>query len=223
LDASGQEAYTGGVAPKVTDLTDLLEEWRAGDQEALERLMPRVYDELRRLARHYLARERPGHTLQATALVHEAYLRLLDQKRVRWQSRAHFFALAATSMRRILTNHARDRRAAKRGGGALTLTLDEALVATPAPAAGGGSGPGEVAGAWAGVRGVDLIALDDALEALAALDPRQARVVELRFFAGLTIDETAEVLGISPATVKLDWKLARAWLFRELASGQEER
>jgi RNA polymerase sigma factor (TIGR02999 family) len=186
------------VPTKATEVTRLLRDWRAGDEEALERLLPRVYDELRRLARAYLARERPGHTLQPTALVHEAYLRLVDQTRVDWQNRAHFFAIAATSMRRILVSHARRRHAAKRGGAALTLTLDEGLAA-------------------AGERDVDLVALDEALAALERLDPRQARIVELRFFAGLTIEETATALEVSPATVKLDWKLARAWLFRELS------
>lgn len=182
-----------------TDVTRLLQGWRAGDREAAERLMERVYDELRRLARRRLSGERAGHTLQPTALVHEAYMKLAGQ-RVDWRSRAHFFALAATAMRRILVSHARKRRAAKRGGGALTLTLDEGL-------AGGGE------------RDLDLLALDRALAGLAALDPRQARIVELRYFAGLTIEETAEAVGVSPATVKLDWQMARAWLHRELGEG----
>lgn len=184
-----------------SDVTRLLQGWRAGDRQARDRLMERVYGELHRLARGHLSRERPGHTLQATALVHEAYFRLVDQKRVEWQNRAHFFAIAATCMRRVLVSYARQRRAAKRGGDALTLTLDEGL-------------------APAGQRDLDLLALDDALSALAEIDPRQSRIVELRYFAGLTIEETAEALGISPATVKLDWKLARAWLHRELSEGR---
>ncbi|RMH19000.1 MAG: sigma-70 family RNA polymerase sigma factor [Acidobacteria bacterium] len=183
-----------------TDVTELLHAWRAGDQAALTRLLPRVYEDLRRLAGRHLARERAGHTLQPTALVNECYLELLDQNRVDWQDRAHFLAIAARTMRRILIAHARKRRAMKRGGGVLPLTLDEAL---------------EVAGG----RRLDLLALDDALRALEALSPRQSQVVELRFFGGLTIPETAAVLGVSPATVKNDWQMARAWLFNELRKG----
>jgi len=190
------------VSVPASDVTRLLQDWRQGDEEARERLISQVYDDLRRLARGQLARERSGHTLQPTALVHEAYLRLIDQDRVQWQNRAHFFALAATMMRRILVSHARKKHAAKRGGDAVPVTLDEALDADrPGPA-------------------VDVVALDEALEALADLDRRQARIVELRFFGGLTIRETAEVLDVSPATVKLDWQMARAWLYREL--GGEE-
>lgn len=184
------------------NVTRLLSAWQAGDEEALERLLPLVYDDLRRIADRRLAGERAGHTLQATALVHEAYLRLVDHDRIQWQGRAHFLALAATTMRRILVDHARKQRAAKRGGDAVTLTLDEDLA--------GGREPE-----------VDLVALDQALERLAAEEPRQARVVELRFFGGLTVRETAEVLDVSPATVKLDWSVARAWLFRELGGSEE--
>jgi len=179
-------------------VTELLVRWRGGDREALEELMPLVYEELRRLAHHYLRQERSDHTLQSTALVHEAYLRLAGQNPPQWQNRAHFFGIAAHIMRQILVEYARGRRAAKRGGNALTLTLDEA-VALP--------------------RGidVDVVALDQALSELSDLDPQQGRIVELRFFAGLTIEDTSEVLGISPATVKREWTTARAWLFRAIA------
>lgn len=186
------------------DVTRLLQDWQQGNEQARERLLSQVYDDLRRVARGQLARERPGHTLQPTALVHEAYLRLVDQKRVRWESRAHFLALAATMMRRILVSHARKKKADKRGGDAVPVTLVEALDA----ASGSPVAP------------LDLVALDDALTDLARQDPRPARIVELRYFGGLTIEETARVLDVSPATVKLDWKMARAWLFREL-SGED--
>lgn len=178
-------------------VTDLLARWRAGDQQAFDKLMPLVYRELRQLAHHYLRQERTGHTLQSTALVHEAYLRLLGQSPPEWKNRAHFFGIAAHLMRQILVDHARGRAAAKRGGGTILLALDESL---------------------AGARGanVDLIALDKALQELAQLDAQQARIVELRFFAGLTIEDTSEVLGISPATVKREWVTARAWLFRAI-------
>lgn len=179
------------------DVTRLLADWREGDQQALEQLAPLVYDELRRLAGRYLRRERINHTLQSTALVHEAYLRLIDQSRVQWQNRAHFFGVAAQMIRRILVDHARGHQAAKRGSGVARLSLDEALDAS-AP------------------RDLDLVALDDALETLARLDPQQSRIIELRYFAGLSIEETAEVVGVSPATVKREWASARAWLFREL-------
>ncbi len=179
-------------------ITQLLVEWGQGDQAALDQLMPLVYDELRRLARSYLRRERPDHTLQATALVHEAYLRLIDQHSVTWQNRAHFFGIASQMMRRILVNHALARRTAKRGLSVETLSLDEA--------AGAGT-----------QRGIDLIALDDALKELEALDPRQTRIVELRFFGGLSIEETAEVLSLSAATVKREWSTARLWLRRRIA------
>ncbi len=178
-------------------VTSLLLRWRAGDKAALDALMPLVYGELRRLAHLYLQRERPGHTLQSTALVHEAYARLVDQNVPDWQNRAHFFAVAAHLMREILVDYARARRAAKRGGGACKLSLDDA-GAEPQPT------------------DVDLIALDDALQDLAKIDPQQSRVVELRFFGGLSIEDTSEVLGISSSTVKRDWNTARVWLFREL-------
>lgn len=183
--------------PDSTSVTQLLLEWTGGDRAALDRLMPLVYEELRRLAGGYLHRERRDHTLQPTALVHEAFLRLVDQRRIQWQSRAHFLALAATLMRQLLISHARKQRAAKRGSGGPRLTLLEADLAVPE-------------------RDMNLLDLDRALSALAALDTRQARVVELRYFGGMTIEETAEVLAVSPATVKLDWSLARAWLLREL-------
>jgi RNA polymerase sigma factor (TIGR02999 family) len=177
------------------DVTALLLAWSDGDEGARSRLIDAVYDELRRLARAHLRRERPDHSLAPTALVHEAYLKLIDQRRVQWQNRAHFFAIAAHLMRRILVDHARSRSAAKRGGS--KVTLDEVERGT-APV------------------DVDLLALDGALEKLAALDARQSRLVELRFFAGLTVDETAAAINVAPITVKRDWALARAWLFREL-------
>jgi RNA polymerase sigma factor (TIGR02999 family) len=178
-------------------VTGLLVRWREGDREALEELMPLVYDELRRLARHYLRQERSDHTLQSTALVHEAYLRLAGQNPPQWQNRAHFFGIAAHIMRQILVEHARARAAAKRGGGACTLTL-EAAVAFP------------------NQTDVDVLALDRALNELSEMDAQQGRIVELRFFGGLTIEDTSEVLGISPATVKRDWVSARAWLYRAM-------
>jgi RNA polymerase sigma factor (TIGR02999 family) len=179
-------------------VTDLLHDWSGGDEAARNRLVPLVYDDLRRLARAYLARERGGHTLQPTALVHETYLRLMDHSSLKWQGRAHFLALAATTMRRILVSYARKRQAAKRdhGGDAVPL-CEEHAIAQPSD--------------------LDLLTLDAALTALAKVDPRQSRVVELRYFGGFTIEETAQALEISPATVKLDWNLARAWLFRELS------
>jgi RNA polymerase sigma factor (TIGR02999 family) len=185
------------MPPAPQDVTQWLSAWRNGNQEALAHLLPLVYDELRRLAQRYLQRERPDHTLQATALVHEAYLRLVDQRQAQWQNRAHFFGLAAQMMRRILVDHARRQHAAKRGGAEPKLSLDEAVWVSAAPAP-------------------DLTALDDALTRLAGLDPQHSRLVELRFFGGLTIEETAEVLGVSPATVKRDWSMAKAWLYREL-------
>jgi RNA polymerase sigma factor (TIGR02999 family) len=180
------------------DVTHLLRAWRAGDGAAFDRLMPLVYDELRSIARSHLRRERSGHTLQPTALAHEAYLKLLRHPGIDWQSRAHFLAMAALEMRRILVGHARRRRAAKRGGADALLPLGDDLAHATAT--------------------LDLVDLDDALQALAVLDPRQGRVVELRFFGGLTVEETAEVLDVSPATVKLDWSLARAFLRRELGA-----
>ncbi|HTS37879.1 MAG TPA: sigma-70 family RNA polymerase sigma factor [Candidatus Solibacter sp.] len=180
-------------------VTELLVRWRDGDREALEDLMPLVYGELRRLAGHYLQRERSDHTLQSTALVHEAYLRLAGQNPPQWQNRAHFFGISAHVMRQILVEHARAHAAAKRGGGnTCRITLDSALEIQQKT-------------------DVDVIALDAALDRLSDLDPQQSRIVELRFFAGLTIEDTSEVLGISPATVKRDWTSARAWLHREIA------
>jgi|SRR5271169_6346949 len=179
------------------DVTVLLLELTHGDQEAAARLMPLVYKELRRLAGGYMKRERPDHTLQATALVHEAYLKLVKQRSVDWQGRSHFFGIAAQLMRRILIDHARSHLRAKRGGAQQVLPLDEALVFSPGQSA-------------------DLMRLDEALERLAKLDPRQSKIVELRFFGGLSIEETAEFLGISPKTVKRDWSVAKAWLHGEL-------
>ena len=178
-------------------VSKLLLNWGQGDQGAREALIPLVYDELRRLARRYLRRERRDHTLQSAALVNEAYLRLIRQEHPQWQNRAHFFGVAAQLMRHILVDHARNRAAAKRGAGAPRLTLDPD-VALPQE------------------RDVDLIALDDALNQLAALDPQQSRLVELRFFGGLSIEEASVVLGVSPATVKREWATARAWLQREM-------
>jgi RNA polymerase sigma factor (TIGR02999 family) len=180
-------------------VTELLLRWSGGDGEAREKLVPLVYEELRRLARNCLAGQRQGHTLQSTALVHEAYLRLADHTSVRWNNRVHFFAVAATLMRRILVDHARMKHAKKRGGDCTTLVLNEA-VALPKQK-----------------KDVDLIALDEALNSLATLDPRQCRLVELRFFAGLSIDETSKVLEISPATIKREWATARIWLLREMS------
>jgi RNA polymerase sigma factor (TIGR02999 family) len=179
------------------DVTQLLQDWRGGDDEALNKLMPMVYDELRRIASAYLRRERQGHTLQTAALVNEVYLRLVDQTHADWKNRAQFFGVAAQLMRRILVDHAREHKAAKRGSGETRLALDEAINV-------------------AGKQDVDVIALDDALQELARFDPRQSRIVELRYFGGLEIDETAEALDISPATVKREWISARAWLFNQL-------
>ena len=180
------------------EITRLLQAWSEGEQSALERLIPLVYEELHRLAHHYMARERSGHTLQTTALLNEAYLRLVDSAKPSWQSRAHFFAASAQVMRRILVDWARSRQALKRGGEAQPLDLEEALVVADAP-------------------GADLVALDDALRALAALDPRKSEVVELRFFGGLSVEETAGVLKVSSETVLRDWKFAKSWLRRELS------
>src|SRR5512142_709074 len=184
-------------------VTSLLAQWTDGDARALDALFPLVYDELRRLARSYLQRERSGQTLQSTALVHEAYLRLVNQNAT-WQNRAHFFGIAAQMMRRILIDHARARNAARRGDGVCKVTLDEDI-------AGGGQ------------RDIDVIALDEALTRLAQLDAQQSRIVELRFFAGLSIEDTAEVMKISPATVKRDWAMAKAWLYREMSTWHEGR
>jgi len=187
------------MSPKpAADVTQLLASWSMGNQAALEELMPLVYSELRRLASAYLRRERPDHTLQSTALVHEAFLKLVNQRDVEWRNRAHFYGIAAQMIRRILVDYARSHHAEKRGSGAVMLALDEAM-AVPEKT------------------GLDLVDLNDALEQLALMDPRQNRIVELRFFAGLSIEETAEVMQLSPATVKREWNSARAWLFRELS------
>jgi RNA polymerase sigma factor (TIGR02999 family) len=185
--------------PAVGEVSTLLRAWSGGDQSALDKLTPIVYDGLRRLARRYMRRERPGHSLQTTALVHEAYMRLVDYERMRWQDRAHFFAVSAQLMRRILVEHAR-RHNLKRGGGLQHVSLDEAAVVS-------------------GERPADLVALDDAMNALARLDPRKVQVVEMRFFGGLSVEETAEILKVSPVTVMRDWSTAKAWLYRELTRG----
>ncbi|PYR73350.1 MAG: RNA polymerase subunit sigma-70 [Acidobacteria bacterium] len=189
------------TTPSPGAVTELLRAWSEGDDGALDRLVPLVEAELRRLARGYLGRERRGHTLQITALVNEAFLRLTDARHVRWQDRAHFLGISARLMRRVLVDYARRRGFQKRGGGAQRVTFDEGLVASPDPA-------------------LDIVALDGALEALAQVDVRKSRVVELRFFGGLTVEETAEVLNVSPDTVKRDWRLAKLWLLREL-EGEE--
>ena len=188
--------------PPPADITELLRAWRGGREGALDRLMPLVYGQLRQIARRHLRRERPDHSLQATALVNEAYLRLIDVNRVDYHDRAHFFAMSARVMRRVLVDHARARRYQKRGGSAVRVTLDDGLVAV-------------------GDRGQDLVALDDALEALEKVAERKCRVVELKFFGGLTNDDVAEVLGLSRATIADDWTVARAFLKRELSAGDE--
>ena len=180
------------------DVTKLLVQWGDGDREALDLLMPYIYDELRRIAQRQFRRERPGNTLQPTALVSEVYLRLIDQKGISWQNRAHFFAIAARIMRQVLVDRARARKAEKRGGGEYKLDLTEASYIAEDSAH------------------VDLLDLDRALDELASFDPAQSRIVELKFFGGLSIEETAEVVGVSPATVKREWALAKSWLFREL-------
>ncbi len=182
--------------PPSSEVTDLLRAWSDGNRCALDRLTPIVYEELRRLARRYMKGERAGHSLQTTALVNEAYLRLLDYKRMRWQNRAHFFAVSAQLMQRILVEHAR-RHNLKRGGGVQRVSLENAAV---------------IGSDWA----ADLVALDEAMDALARVDPRKAQVVELRFFGGLNVEETAEVLKVSPVTVMRDWSTAKTWLYREM-------
>ncbi len=181
----------------------LLRAWRGGDQLALEKLMPLVYDELRRLAHRYMVREKAGHTLQTTALVNEAYIRLVDLKQIEWQDRAHFFAISARFMRRILVDFARSRGYQKRGGDAKQVSLDESVFVSPEPDA-------------------ELIRIDEALSALVEFDERKAKVVELRFFGGMTEEETAEVLHVSRETVKRDWRLARNWLLCELTDGRSQ-
>jgi len=185
------------------DLTQLLVAWGEGDRAALEQLTPLVEAELHRLARHYMARERRGHTLQTTALVNEVYLRLIDWKRVRWQNRAHFFGVSAHLMRRILVDYARRRGYQKRAGAALKVSLEDATVMVEE-------------------RGIDLVALDEALTRFSTLDARKSRIVELRFFAGLSVEETADVLKVSPRTVMREWGLAQAWLYRELRQAERD-
>ena len=192
--------------PSPPAVTQLLRAWSDGDEKALERLLPLVEAELRRLARGYMSRERGGHTLQPTALVNEAFLRLIDARHVRWQDRAHFLGIAARLMRRVLVDHARSRGYQKRGGGAARVTLNEALAVAPGPAL-----------------DLDLVALDRALEGLAVVDARKARVIELRFFGGLSVEETAEVLHLSTDTIKRDWRLAKLWLLRALEGETVER
>jgi RNA polymerase sigma-70 factor, ECF subfamily len=183
--------------PPPDEVSQLLMDWSNGNEAALDKLMPLVDRELHRLAHHYMRREHAGHTLQTTALVNEAYLKLIDQKHVRWKSRAHFFALSAQLMRRILVDHARARQYAKRGGGDQRISFEEALVVSPQ-------------------RGADLVALDEALSKLTSIDPRKGKVVELRFFGGLSIEETAEALQISAVTVMREWSMAKAWLYNSL-------
>jgi RNA polymerase sigma-70 factor (ECF subfamily) len=189
--------------PSARDVTILLRAWGGGDKQALDRLTPLVYHELHQIAGRLMAGQRPNHTLQATALVNEAYVRLVDGREASWQDRAHFFALCARAMRRILIDHARARASEKRGGGQVALELDEALAAAPA-------------------REINLLELDDALNRLAELDPRKSQVVELRFFGGLNLEETAEALKVSTKTVQRDWDLARAWLFGELSRNHDD-
>ena len=184
--------------PPTREVTGLLLAWGAGDESAFEQLVPLVHTELRRLAHREMRRERAGHTLQTTALVNEAYMRLVDVSKVQWQDRAHFFAMSARLMRRILVDHARARQSQKRGGATVRLSLEESLIVSPE-------------------RGADLVALDDALKALTAFDARKSQVVEMRYFGGLTVEETAESLQVSPDTVLRDWRLAKVWLLRELS------
>ena len=186
------------MTPSTNDVTQLLVAWGNGDQTARDQLMPLVYAELHRLAHRHIKKERPGHTLQTSALVNEAFLRLVDQRGMHWQSRAHFFGIAAQMMRRILVDYARKRRFAKRGGNQLQVSLNEELLA-------------------AKQRSADVVLLDDALTQLAEVDDRKSKVVELKFFGGLSIEETAEALGVSPGTVMRDWTLAKAWLRRAMS------
>jgi RNA polymerase sigma-70 factor (ECF subfamily) len=191
------------MTPSPNEVTQLLIAWGNGDQAARDELMPLVYKELRRLAHRYMGRERPDHTLQTSALVNEAYLRLIDQKDVQWQNRAHFFGIAAQMMRRILVDYARKRGFAKRGGEARPVSLEEAMIVSEERAA-------------------NVVALDDALKSLAEHDPRKSQIVELRFFGGLSIEETAEVLAVSAGTVTRDWTLAKAWLKREMSADSRQ-
>ena len=189
--------------PSARDVTILLRAWGGGDKQALDRLTPLVYQELHQIAGRLMAGQRPNHTLQATALVNEAYVRLVDAREASWQDRAHFFALCARAMRHILIDHARARASEKRGGGQVVIELDEALAAAP-------------------VREINLLELDDALNRLAEIDARKSQVIELRFFGGLSLEETAEALKVSPRTVKRDWQLARAWLYREMGGKKQD-
>jgi RNA polymerase sigma factor (TIGR02999 family) len=186
-----------------TGVTELLAHWSKGDQEALNKLIPLVYDELHKLASRYLRRERPDHTLQTTALVHEAYLKLVDQRKANWENRVQFFAVAAQLMRRILVDYARRHRASKRGGDLYKLSLDEALMSSEE-------------------KDAELLALDEALDRLEIIDPQQSRVVELRVFAGLTLEETAKVLSISPRTARREWSMAKAWLHRQIKNSRDD-
>lgn len=191
------------MTPSPKSITQLLIEWRDGDEKALDRLMPLVHQELRRMAHRYMRRERPGHSFQTTDLVNEAYLRLVDQKGLRWQNRAHFYGVAAQAMRRILVDHARARATMKRGGRENFVVLEEIPIKPQTQAA-------------------DLIALDSALTKLAAMDPRKGKVVEMRYFGGMSIEETAEALGVSPGTVMREWSIAKAWLLRALSSKSQK-
>ena len=185
------------MKPSPSEVTRLLRDWSNGDRAALDQLVPLVYDELRRLAHHYMRQERAGHTLQTTALVNEAYVRLIDQNSVHWQGRAHFFAIAAKMMRRILVDYARSRRYAKRGGEARQVSFDESAIVSPE-------------------KGAEMVAVDEALTDLGTRDARKSKIVELRFFGGLNIEETAEVMGISPTTVQREWRSAKAWLYQAI-------
>ena len=198
MQKAPRSAGTEAGEPAVSDVSTLLRAWSGGDQGALKRLTPLVYDELHRLARRYMKRERAGHSLQTTALVNEAYMRLVDYERMEWQNRAHFFAVSAQLMRRILVEHAR-RHNLKRGAGVQHVSLEEAAVV-------------------GGEQDTDMVALDNAMNALARIDPRKVQVVEMRFFGGLSVEEAAEVLKVSPVTVKRDFRAAKAWLYRELMS-----
>ena len=191
------------MSPSSGTISKLLVEWRDGDKTALDRLVPLVYRELRRLAGYYMRRQRADHTLQTSALINEAYLRLMDHKNMRWENRAHFYAVAAQAMRRILVDHARSRSYAKRGGGVLKVSFDEAVIG-------------------AEERGAELIALDDALKDLDLIDPRKCQIVEMRYFGGLSVDETAEALGVSPVTVMRDWRSAKGWLLRAITKSAND-
>jgi RNA polymerase sigma factor (TIGR02999 family) len=203
--ASVESSSMTAPEPSPHEMTQLLAAWSDGDREALDKLLPLVERELHRLAHRYMSRERPGHTLQTTALVNEAYVRLVNRKGVHWQNRAHFFAIASRVMRRILLDDARCHGRTKRGGDALRIPVDAVAVATPEEA-----------------DRIDVIAVDRALQELEQLDPKQARIVELRFFGGMTVEETAAVLGISPRTVKREWAVAKGWLYRAIAVGKTD-